>query len=96
MKSSDIQKAIKMYQAGVSQKDIGKILGVSGQLISRYLRESGIETCIGGYNEPRSKVESKHQEVIARYRRGETRSAIARAMNMSASGVAYIINKLNP
>lgn len=91
--SKDISKAIALYEAGASQQEIGLILGVSGQLIGRYIRSAGIETCIGGYNEKRSQIKNKHLEILRRYERGESKNAIARSMKMSVSGVTYAIEK---
>jgi DNA-directed RNA polymerase specialized sigma subunit len=91
--NKDIEKAIALYNIGISQKQIGAMLGVSGQLIGRYLRSNGIETCAGGWNEKRSAIKAKHEEMIARAGKGESMNAIARAMKMSVSGVAYVLQK---
>lgn len=95
LKPKDISKAIALYNAGASQKEIGLILGVSGQIVGRYIKDAGIETCVGGYNEKRSQVQEKHEEILLRYSRGESKNAIAKAMKMSVSGVCYVIEKFS-
>lgn len=91
----DITKAIALHEAGASQSEIGLIFGVSSQAIGKHLRSNGIETCAGGYNEKRSLIKAKHEEIIKRHSRGESKNAIARAMKMSVSGVTYAIEKFS-
>ncbi|NJN10061.1 MAG: hypothetical protein HC836_38785 [Richelia sp. RM2_1_2] len=89
----NISEAIKLYQSGISQSTIGKLFGVSGQIVGRYIRSSGIETCVGGYNQTRSEIKEKHAEILARFNRSESLSSIAKALNMSTSGVDYVVKK---
>lgn len=87
--------AIELYKLGYSQAKIGEKLGFSEQNVSKILRQSGIETCVGGYNESRSSIKKKHDKIIGLIQKGYSINAIARKMKMSAAGVHYVVSKLS-
>ena len=90
---SDKQKIANYYSKGLSQRDIGAIMGFTGQAIGKAIRELGVETNVGGYREKRSAVREKHERIMNLYEAGKSAKEIARMLNMSQSVVIYVINK---
>lgn len=90
----DLKLIEKLNKQGYSQNQIGQKFGVSGQYISRILRKTlNAETNVGGFCEPRSKIKEKHQKVLELWGSGQNFTQISATMNLSYSGVKYIVQK---
>lgn len=85
---------IKLYVVGnLSQKEIGKMYGVSGQLVSKILRNKGCETNRGGWREKKSAIEERHRKILRLHASGNSLHKIAAKMEMTASGIKYVVDK---
>ena len=85
---------VKLYVIGnLSQKEIGEMYEVSGQMISRILRSKGCETNRGGWREKKSVIEERHRKILRLRASGNSLYQIAAKMHMTASGVKYVVDK---
>ena len=85
---------VKLYVVGnLSQKEIGEMYGVSGQMVSKILRSKGCETNRGGWRDKKSVIEARHRKILRLYASGNSLHKIASIVKMSAQGVKYVVDK---
>lgn len=86
-----IQEIIKLYQSGISPKEIGEKLGVYNNSVTRILRKNKIER-----TQAAPKVtKNQTQYIIQKYQEGVSSEIIAKELNIHSTTILRILKRNN-